>query len=403
MSASHPAVGALADDRRQARGRYQQPFQICPGPGAQTIVQRLVSEGLLVGARVLPFAADRPPELVGPAILVLCPGDLRGRDRGRLLDLMHAALPGRPVLYGGTNDRDILLDAINNWRVLRIVPDEPQSDLLLDGIYKAQDALELECGVEQVAAELRADTQSLEQALRNLRDAEERNRQAERLATLGRITSSLIPVIGAHLDALQEFNTLMVAGPENRDPRLDELLGYAFTGIRSLHAMLDEIRGYAESRIENYRMKIEDADEIAQFVVAFCRFDPLAGRRRLVAQLGSKAKIRADSFRMYQSLINLLRNAFQATPPGGEVGIRTAREGTNVLIDVENTGEPIPLEIQARLFEPFFSTKGEGGMGLGLSTCRTAIERHGGTISCFSEPGKKTRFRIRIPAADPTG
>ena len=383
--------------------RFPQPFQICPGPVALPIIQRLLEQGLLNGARVLTFEGDRPPEIFGPAILVLCPTDLRGPRRGALLDLMHAALPGRPVLYGGAGDRDVLLDAINNWRVSRIVSDETRPELLLDGIRKAQSALELECGLEQAAAELRAETQSLEHALHVLRETEERTRKAERLATLGRITSSLIPVIGAHLDALQDFNTLLVAGSDARDPKLDELLNYAFTGIRSLHAMLDEIRSYAESRPENYRLELEDADAIVQFVVSFCRYDPLAGRRRLVSELGSNAKIRADSFRLYQSLINLLRNAFQATPPGGEVMVRTSVAGEEVIIDVENTGEPIPSEVQARIFEPFFSTKGEGGMGLGLSTCRITIERHGGAISCFSEPGQPTRFRIRLPIAQPAG
>jgi signal transduction histidine kinase len=391
---------ALAPHDIEAQ-RFRQPFQICVAPAAQPIVQRLLDQRLLQGARVLSFDGERPPDVFGPAILVLCPADLRGPRRGTLLDLMHAALPGRPVLYGGTGDRDILLDAINNWRVSRIVPDEPRPELLLDGIRKAQAALELECGLEQAAAELRSETQSLEHALRVLRETEERTRKAERLATLGRITSSLIPVIGAHLDALQDFNALLVAGTEGPDPRLDELLNYAFTGIRSLHAMLDEIRSYAESRPETYRLQIEDADAIVQFVVSFCRYDPLAGRRKLQADLQAHAKVRVDSFRLYQSLINLLRNAFQATPPGGEVVVRTSVAGDDVIIDVENTGEPIPSEVQARIFEPFFSTKGEGGMGLGLSTCRITIERHGGSISCFSEPGQPTRFRIRLPRVQP--
>jgi signal transduction histidine kinase len=71
-----------------------------------------------------------------------------------------------------------------------------------------------------------------------------------------------------------------------------------------------------------------------------------------------------------------------------------------VTIDVENTGEPIPPEVKSRIFEPFFSTKGEEGMGLGLSMCRTTVERHGGTISCSSAIGEKTRFRIRLPKVE---
>jgi signal transduction histidine kinase len=165
--------------------------------------------------------------------------------------------------------------------------------------------------------------------------------------------------------------------------------------------MLDEIRGYAESRPENYKLELQDADEIVRFAVSFCRYDPLAVRRRVFSELGSKAKIRADTFRLYQSFINLLRNAFQATPAGGEIVVRssTSADEQDVLIEIENTGEPIPPDVQKHLFEPFFSTKGEEGMGLGLSMCKSAIEKHGGSITCSSGPGQRTRFLIRLPFA----
>ncbi len=368
---------------------------ICPGPVALPIVRRFASE--LVDAQILPFSGDQPPALDGPAILVLCADDLRGPHKDVLLKLAEAAAPGRPVLFGGTDDRDLLLDAINRWRVSRIVPDTPEANLLVDAIRKAQQALDLERGLQQAATALRQETESLESALTSLRETEERTRQNERLATLGRITSSLIPVIGTHLDALQEFNSLVLGSRDGRDPRLEELLGYAFTGIRSLHAMLDEIRAYAESRPDTYKFAVHEVDEIAHFVVAFCRYDPLSARRRVASDLGADAKVSADVFRLYQSLINIIRNAYQASRDGGQVLVRTRREGDDVIIDVENDGEPIAPEVKSRLFEPFFTTKGEEGIGLGLSMCRTTIERHGGTISCTSGPGQPTRFRIRLP------
>ena len=216
---------------------------------------------------------------------MLGPGDLRGRLREKLLDLAHAARPGRPVLYGGTGNREVLLDAINNWRVFRVVPESPRPFLLADAIRKAQEALELECGLEQAAAELRDDTRRLEEAVDDLRASQERTRHAERLSTLGRITKSLIPVIGEHLDALSEFSALVASGSGRRDVRLEELLAYAFTGIRSLHAMLDEIRGYAESRSETYELQPIELDEVVRLASAFCRYDPLAAQRRLVAEL----------------------------------------------------------------------------------------------------------------------
>jgi signal transduction histidine kinase len=390
-------VSARGVDLEAYVARYSQPLQVYLGPAAEPAARRLLDGALPPQARLLAFRGNQVPALDGPAVLVLAPPDLAGPHRARLLDLARAARPGRPILYGSSKNRDALLDAINSWRIFRIVPEDSSPAVLIDAVLKAHEAIELERGLERAAEELRAETTSLEEALQSLEQTQDRLRHAERLATLGRITSSLIPIIGAHLEALQEFNALVGAGTHRRDARLEELLGYAFTGIRALHAMLDEIRGYGESRPEAYRLELEDVDGLVKFAVSFSGFDPLARQRHLRTDLRSGARIRGDCFRLYQTFINLLRNAFQATPPGGEVTVRTFVDGKEVVVDVENTGPPISPEVQAHIFEPFFTTKGDQGMGLGLSMCRTTIERHGGTITCRSAPGQKTTFRIRLP------
>jgi signal transduction histidine kinase len=387
------------DFLRRVATRNPVPLQICLGPAAEEAVARDFAAEAPKGARILSFERGRAPEPGGPAIVVLAPEDLQPPTRAAVRKLVEAARPGRTILYGGTRTREVLLDAINTWRVFRIVPDDTRPSVLIDAIGKAYELLQLDCGLERAAEELEQENRNLEQALRALEETQAKLRHAERLATLGRITSSLIPVIAGHLDALQEFNALVSGGAQRRDPRLDELLGYAFTGIRSLDAMLEEIRGYAESRPEVLRLEVEDVDAIVRFATAFSRFDPLASRREVVADLRAGARIRGDCFRLYQVLINLLRNAFQACPQGGSVVVRTWVDGGEAVIDIENDGEPIPPAILPRLFQPFFTTKGEQGMGLGLSMCKATVERHGGTIGCTSKPGERTRFRIRLPVS----
>src|SRR5687767_5903087 len=93
-----------------ASAPYPQPLQICAGPAVESVVKQLITEGALPGARLFTFDEDRPPTLGGPAILVVRPADLRGPHRDKLFDLAHAARPGRPVLYGGTGNREILMD-----------------------------------------------------------------------------------------------------------------------------------------------------------------------------------------------------------------------------------------------------------------------------------------------------
>ena len=111
-----------------------------------------------------------------------------------------------------------------------------------------------------------------------------------------------------------------------------------------------------------------------------------------------------NSYQMQEVIINLCNNAIDAMPKGGALTLRTARvrfDGKDgVEIQVRDTGTGIPPEVKARIFEPFFTTKEVGrGTGLGLSISHEIIEKHGGTLSLESKPGRGTTFTIRIPSS----
>jgi len=99
---------------------------------------------------------------------------------------------------------------------------------------------------------------------------------------------------------------------------------------------------------------------------------------------------------------NLIDNAVDAMGGKGRLRIRTSREGADAQVELTDDGPGIPDEIQARIWEPFFTTKGVGeGSGLGLDIVRRIVQRrHGGSIRVDSRPGE-TRFRISLPLAGP--
>jgi signal transduction histidine kinase len=99
-----------------------------------------------------------------------------------------------------------------------------------------------------------------------------------------------------------------------------------------------------------------------------------------------------------QALLNLLLNAQQAMPDGGEITVQASAEPGTVWLHLIDTGQGMPPDVAARAFEPFYSTK-PGGSGLGLATARKIIEAHGGTITVQSAVGHGTKFSIRLPAA----
>jgi PAS domain S-box-containing protein len=98
-------------------------------------------------------------------------------------------------------------------------------------------------------------------------------------------------------------------------------------------------------------------------------------------------------------LTNLLLNAVEAMPQGGQLTLCSWIEGEEVCVAISDTGVGMTQEVQHRLFDPFFTTKGVRGTGLGLSVSQALIKGHQGTLTADSEPGRGTTFVVRLPIA----
>jgi signal transduction histidine kinase len=109
--------------------------------------------------------------------------------------------------------------------------------------------------------------------------------------------------------------------------------------------------------------------------------------------------VRISADQLKQVIVNMVRNAEDAMPDGGDLSIRTARHDESIEVTVADTGCGIPPEHVRRVFDPFFTTKGkEQGMGLGLSVSYGVIQAANGRISVESDVGKGSTFRVTLPA-----
>jgi signal transduction histidine kinase len=124
---------------------------------------------------------------------------------------------------------------------------------------------------------------------------------------------------------------------------------------------------------------------------------------RVEIDLPFSAVIDGDREKLQQVFLNLLLNAADAMPEGGELGVSMRRSETaGVELRVADSGHGIPDGEIDRVFEPFFTTKPAGeGSGLGLMVARGIVDQHGGSIEARSAAGQGTEFRIELPSAKP--
>lgn len=116
-------------------------------------------------------------------------------------------------------------------------------------------------------------------------------------------------------------------------------------------------------------------------------------------QIRSKSKVMGDESELREVLVNMVFNAVDAMPEGGQLTLAAEDAEGVVVISVGDTGSGMPPEVKSRIFDPFFTTKGKAGMGLGLAVSFGIIRRHEGSVEVESEVGVGTRFRISLPKA----
>lgn len=116
-------------------------------------------------------------------------------------------------------------------------------------------------------------------------------------------------------------------------------------------------------------------------------------------QIRSKASVMGDESELREVLVNMVLNAVDAMPDGGQLTLAAEDKDENVAILIGDTGTGMPPEVKSRIFDPFFTTKGKAGMGLGLAVSFGIIRRHEGSVEVESEAGVGTKFRIILPKA----
>ncbi|MFO0909769.1 MAG: ATP-binding protein [Isosphaeraceae bacterium] len=226
-------------------------------------------------------------------------------------------------------------------------------------------------------------------------------RYRERYAEIAQLAGGLAHEIRNPLSTMSLNLDLLAEDFQNaetpRDRRVVQKIQRLRKETQRLHDILENFLRFA--RIQELRLLPTDLNLVVEELRDF--FEPQAMAQGIVIRTyldPALPPVRLDVELFRQALLNLMINARQAMPDGGDLMLRTRLEAGWVVLEVTDTGVGIPEETRVRVFDAFFSTR-PGGSGLGLPTTRRIIESHGGTIAVQSELGKGSQFAIRLPAA----
>jgi signal transduction histidine kinase len=229
-----------------------------------------------------------------------------------------------------------------------------------------------------------------------LRDVESR-RQLERqldfstrLAAISRLTGGVAHEIKNPLNAMALHLEVLKSKLAGQQPEID-VIGRE---IKRLDTVVKTFLNF--NRPVDLKYKPIDFNELVQQILALVSIDASAKHVRLETTLEEKLWINGDPDLLKQAILNVVNNGLEAMQAGGTLTTRTTCEGDECLLTVRDAGPGIPLEIQDRVFQLYFTTK-ENGTGIGLATTFRVVQLHDGTIDFSSEPGKGTMFRLRSP------
>jgi PAS domain S-box-containing protein len=233
--------------------------------------------------------------------------------------------------------------------------------------------------------------------------------QSEKLRALGQLAGgvahdlnqSLGLVVGHSELALDAFHQSS-GGSEQLRESLETIMQGALDSAQTVKRLQTFVRGQPEGEAERISMgalltdvvrltapRWRDAAQAAGAPVSVSVNVAMSGGDEI---LGWPASLR-------EALINLVFNAVDAMPTGGDLLLAASGTASQIVVEVTDTGSGMPPEVAARVFEPFFTTKGERGTGLGLAMVYGIVERHAGRTEVDSKVGRGTTIRITLPRA----
>jgi signal transduction histidine kinase len=261
---------------------------------------------------------------------------------------------------------------------------------------------------KQAEEDLRETNRELEKALAELKATQQQVIQQERLSAIGEMASGIAHDFNNALMPILGFSELLLESPKLLDNKAEarRCLQLVRTSAKDAASVVSRLREFYRPVETNEEFPVVDLAKIAQQAVALT--EPKWRRQtqatgltvEVTAEIKASPLVAGQESALREVLTNLIFNAVDAMPQGGRITLETSIENDDALVRVRDNGTGMTETVRQRCLEPFFSTKGERGTGLGLSMVYGIIERHRGKLEIKSTPGYGTTFTIRLPLAE---
>ncbi|HZX95360.1 MAG TPA: hybrid sensor histidine kinase/response regulator [Myxococcales bacterium] len=315
------------------------------------------------------------------------------------VELLEKLRESKPDVAGivltGFTDPPALISAINRARVFRFLKKPWQPDDILEAVRHASEHVHQARAIQRLVALLAKRTEELDASLGQVRKAQTQLLHMERLGTMGKLAAGVVHDLRNLMVSLGYVESVL----QQRQvaPDVLESVQVGLHGVGNLIQTLEAMHQFARGGGLSIEKAPLQPSAVVQDAVAIARMDMGFRSHKVAVHVEENLPaVHGDRQKLTQVLLNLVRNAVQATGQWRLIGIEASRKAGRVVLAVEDEGPGVPAELKRTLFQPFVTSKGEGGMGMGLYMAKLIVDSHQGEIAVLDRPQGGARFEVRL-------
>ncbi len=324
-------------------------------------------------------SAEKALQMLENELIPVVVADQRmpGMSGTELFGIIRQRFPQtKRILLTGYTDPDAMADAINEGQVFQFVKKPWDRGFLFSILVRAFQSYELEIENSALMNKLVV---------------------SERCAILGRAMSRIAHEMGNLMCVLPLLEH--IEEDYSDDEELMQMSRITRETCERLNALIGEVKDFVRFEQAVFPKAPILLSEIVYQLLPFIKFDETIRSEQFRFEVKADSVILANKVKLQQVLHNLIKNAAEVTRdmPDGKILLEVDAKGSEAIVTVTDNGCGIPDDIIERIWEPFFTTKGEQGNGIGLDVSRRLVESHDGVIACRSRVNEGTTFEIRLP------